>query len=105
MIGNGGSSEAETLIRIKGGVVRIKRIDESMSAGKIEIEGSAGMHVGTGMKGREIIVVCGDADSWAGMEMTCTLEHKRQCRRSCGLRLQRGTDTLSTGSPRIRAFQ
>jgi len=67
--GNGGSSAAETLIRIKGDAMRVKRIGEGMSAGKIEIEGSAGMHVGSGMKGGEILVF-GDADSWAGMEMT-----------------------------------
>jgi formylmethanofuran dehydrogenase subunit C len=72
--GSGGSSAAETLIRIKGDVFRIKRIGEGMSAGKIEIEGSAGMHVGTGMKGGEILVF-GDADSWAGMEMTGGLLH------------------------------
>jgi len=74
VIGNGGSSVAETLIRIKGNAMRIKRIGEGMSAGKIEIEGSAGMHVGTGMKGGTIVVY-GDADSWAGMEMTGGLLH------------------------------
>ncbi|MDD2614987.1 MAG: formylmethanofuran dehydrogenase subunit C [Methanosarcina sp.] len=74
VIGNGGSSAAETLIRIKGDAMRVKRIGEGMSAGKIEIEGSAGMHVGTGMKGGEI-VVNGDADSWAGMEMLGGLLH------------------------------
>jgi formylmethanofuran dehydrogenase subunit C len=74
VIGNGGSSAAQTLIRIKGDAMRIKRIGEGMSAGKIEIEGSAGMHVGTGMKGGEIIVY-GNADSWAGMEMTGGLLH------------------------------
>ncbi len=60
VIGNGGSSAAETLIRIKGDAIRVKRVGEGMSAGKIEIEGSAGMHVGTGMKGGEILVF-GDA--------------------------------------------
>lgn len=74
VIGNGGSSASETLIRIKGDATRVKRIGEGMSAGKIEIEGSAGMHVGTGMKGGEIVVY-GDADSWAGMEMTGGLLH------------------------------
>lgn len=74
VIGNAGSSATETLIRIKGDAMRIKRIGESMSAGKIEIEGSAGMHVGTGMKGGEILVH-GDADSWAGMEMIGGLLH------------------------------
>jgi len=74
VIGNGGSSAAETLIRIKGDAMRVKRIGEGMSAGKIEIEGSAGMHVGTGMKGGEIVVY-GDVDSWAGMEMLGGLLH------------------------------
>jgi formylmethanofuran dehydrogenase subunit C len=74
VIGNGGNSVAETLIRIKGDVTRVKRIGEEMSAGKIEIEGSAGMHVGTGMKGGEILVY-GDVDSWAGMEMKGGLLH------------------------------
>ncbi|MDD2339206.1 MAG: formylmethanofuran dehydrogenase subunit C [Methanosarcina sp.] len=74
VIGNGGSSAAETLIRIKGDAKRVKRIGEGMSAGKIEIEGSAGMHVGTGMKGGEIVVY-GDVDSWAGMEMLGGLLH------------------------------
>ncbi len=72
--GNGGSSAAETLIRIKGDVTRVKRIGEGMSAGNIEIEGSAGMHVGSGMKGGEILV-SGDADSWAGMEMLGGILH------------------------------
>lgn len=74
VIGNGGTSAAQTLIRIKGDAMRIKRIGEGMSAGKIEIEGSAGMHVGSGMKGGEIVVY-GNADSWAGMEMTGGLLH------------------------------
>ena len=72
--GNGGISAAETLIRIKGDSTRVKRIGEGMSAGKIEIEGSAGMHVGTEMKGGEILVF-GDVDSWVGMEMTGGLLH------------------------------
>jgi formylmethanofuran dehydrogenase subunit C len=72
--GDGGSSAAETLIRIKGDATRVKRIGGGMSAGKIEIEGSAGMHVGTGMKGGEIRV-SRDVDSWAGMEMTGGLLH------------------------------
>jgi formylmethanofuran dehydrogenase subunit C len=66
---NGSSSEADTIIRIKGDASRVKRIGEGMSAGKIEIEGSAGMHLGTGMKGGKIFV-SGDTDSWPAMEMT-----------------------------------
>lgn len=72
--GNGDISEAETLIRIKSDVTRVKRIGECMSAGKIEIEGSVGMHLGTGMKGGEIFVA-GDTDSWPAMEMTGGLLH------------------------------
>jgi formylmethanofuran dehydrogenase subunit C len=72
--GNGDISEAETLIRIKGDVTRVKRIGKCMSAGKIEIEGCVGMHLGTEMKGGEIFVA-GDTDSWAAMEMTGGLLH------------------------------
>jgi len=72
--GNGDISEAETLIRIKGDVTRVKRIGECMGAGKIEIEGSVGMHLGTGMKGGKIFVA-GDTDSWPAMEMTGGLLH------------------------------
>ena len=72
--GNGGISEAETLIRIKGDVTRVKRIGAGMSAGKIEIEGSVGMHLGTGMKGGKIFV-SGDTDSWPAMEMAGGLIH------------------------------
>ncbi|HII00564.1 TPA: formylmethanofuran dehydrogenase subunit C [Methanosarcinaceae archaeon] len=63
-----GETAEDTLIRIKGDMLRVKKIGEGMTAGRIEIEGSAGMHVGTGMKGGEILV-SGDVNSWAGMEM------------------------------------
>lgn len=72
--GQGGETAEDTIIRIKGDVSRVKRIGEGMSAGKIEIEGSTGMHVGAWMKGGEILV-SGDADSWAGMEMEGGLLH------------------------------
>ena len=66
--GNGGSSAEDTTIIVDGDIPRVKRIGENMTAGKVLIKGSAGMHVGSGMEGGEIIVE-GDADSWAGMEM------------------------------------
>jgi formylmethanofuran dehydrogenase subunit C len=61
-------SPEETMVAIEGDVSRVKRIGQGMKAGKIEIKGSAGMHVGSEMTGGRIIVK-GSAGSWAGMEM------------------------------------
>jgi len=58
----------ETSIIIQGEVSRVKRIGQGMKTGKIEIQGSAGMHAGSGMTGGNILVH-GDVGSWAGMEM------------------------------------
>ncbi|KAB3544677.1 MAG: formylmethanofuran dehydrogenase subunit C, partial [ANME-2 cluster archaeon] len=44
--GEGGETPEETSIVIGGDVPRVKRIGNSMTAGKITINGSAGMHVG-----------------------------------------------------------
>lgn len=74
VVGNGGNSPQETTIIIDGEVPRVKRIGQQMTAGKIIIKGSAGMHVGSEMAGGEIVVE-GDADSWAGMEMKGGLLH------------------------------
>jgi formylmethanofuran dehydrogenase subunit C len=63
-----GENPAETKIIIDGDVSRVKRIGQGMKAGKIEILGSAGMHLGAEMAGGSIFVQ-GSADSWAGMEM------------------------------------
>ena len=65
---NGIGSPEETKIIIEGDATRVKRIGHGMKAGKIEIQGSAGMHVGSEMTGGSIIVK-GSAGSWAGMEM------------------------------------
>ncbi|HRW81865.1 MAG TPA: formylmethanofuran dehydrogenase subunit C [Methanothrix sp.] len=62
-----GGSRVE--IKIDGDASRVKRIGQSMTSGRIEILGSAGMHLGSGMAGGEILVR-GDAGSWAGMNMT-----------------------------------
>lgn len=64
----------ETPIIIQGDVSRVKRIGQGMKTGKIEIHGSAGMHVGSGMTGGSILVH-GDVGSWAGMEMKGGLLH------------------------------
>ncbi len=58
----------ETLVLIDGDVSRVKRIGQGMKAGKIELLGNAGMHLGSEMAGGSIIVR-GNAGSWAGMEM------------------------------------
>jgi formylmethanofuran dehydrogenase subunit C len=63
-----GVAPEETKIVIDGDVSRVKRIGQGMKSGKIEILGSAGMHLGAEMAGGSIFVQ-GDADSWAGMEM------------------------------------
>ena len=64
----------ETSILIEGDVSRVKRIGQGMKAGRIEIHGSAGMHLGAEMAGGSILVQ-GDAGSWAGMEMKGGLLH------------------------------
>ena len=63
-----GEAPEDTKIVIDGDVSRVKRIGQGMKSGRIEILGSAGMHLGAEMAGGSILVQ-GDADSWAGMEM------------------------------------
>jgi len=63
------TEEGSTIeILIDGDVSRVKRIGQRMTKGRIEIKGSAGMHLGSEMAGGEILVR-GDAGSWAGMNM------------------------------------
>ncbi len=62
------NSAMDTTIIIRGNVPRVKHIGHGMKAGKIIIEGSAGMHAGSEMMGGSIYIE-GDAGSWAGMEM------------------------------------
>jgi formylmethanofuran dehydrogenase subunit C len=66
--GNGGSSAEDTTIIIDGDIPRVKRIGQEMTAGKILVKGSVGMHTGSTMSGGEIVVE-GDSESWAGMDM------------------------------------
>lgn len=71
---SGAGSLEETSILIEGDVSRIKRIGEGMKAGRLEIHGSAGMHLGAEMAGGSILVR-GDAGSWAAREMKGGLLH------------------------------
>jgi formylmethanofuran dehydrogenase subunit C len=68
-----GSSEDMSIV-INGDVSRVKRIGQGMKAGRIEIRGSAGMHLGTEMAGGSILVR-GSAGPWAGMEMKGGMLH------------------------------
>lgn len=72
VLGNG--SPDETSILIQGDVSRVKRIGQGMKMGKIEIQGSAGMHLGAEMAGGSILVQ-GNVGSWTGMEMKGGLLH------------------------------
>ncbi|MEM3437231.1 MAG: formylmethanofuran dehydrogenase subunit C [Nitrososphaerales archaeon] len=58
----------EITITIEGDLSRARRIGKNMTAGKIIVNGNAGLYVGDGMKGGEIHVH-GDVDSWLGFEM------------------------------------
>lgn len=70
----GNGSPEETTIVIEGDVSRVKRIGQAMKMGKIEVHGTAGMHLGAEMAGGSILVL-GDTGSWAGMEMKGGLLH------------------------------
>ncbi|MER3417231.1 MAG: formylmethanofuran dehydrogenase subunit C [Gemmataceae bacterium] len=59
---------ADEDILIRGDCRRVKWLGARMCRGRMTIEGSVGMHVGSGMVGGELIVL-GDADDWAGAEM------------------------------------
>jgi formylmethanofuran dehydrogenase subunit C len=58
----------EQLIVIDGDARHIKHIGEGMTAGRIVIQGDAGMHTGAQMSGGDITVT-GDAGDWCGAEM------------------------------------
>jgi formylmethanofuran dehydrogenase subunit C len=59
---------ADGQIRIEGNCRRVKLIGSQMKSGSIEIEGSAGMHLGADMTGG-LIRVHGNAGDWIGAEM------------------------------------
>ena len=62
------SGERSGHIKIVGDCRKVKWIGRGMTKGRLEIEGSAGMHLGAGMTGGSISVT-GDAGDWLGAEM------------------------------------
>lgn len=58
----------DQLIVIDGDARHIKHIGEKMTAGRIVIQGDAGMHTGAQMKGGDITVT-GNIGDWCGAEM------------------------------------
>lgn len=61
-----GNSEGE--VRVEGDASRVKLLGAGMTAGRLVIDGNAGLHLGSGMSGGEILVT-GNADDWLGPEM------------------------------------
>jgi formylmethanofuran dehydrogenase subunit C len=59
---------AEQIIVIDGDARHIKHIGEKMTAGRIVIQGDAGMHTGAQMEGGDITVT-GNVGDWCGAEM------------------------------------
>ena len=63
-----GSAADDQTIVWEGDCSHVKLIGTYLAAGKIHIEGNAGMHLGAEMTGGEI-TVSGDAADWVGAEM------------------------------------
>ena len=55
-------------IQLAGDFSNVKRIGEGMTAGVIEVQGSAGMHAGNSMSGG-FLSIAGNADDWLAREM------------------------------------
>lgn len=66
--GETASKASEQLILLEGDCSWVKYIGAEMTAGKIIVDGGAGMHLGSRMSGGEIVVE-GSTDDWAGAEM------------------------------------
>lgn len=62
------NNPSEQMIVIDGDARHIKHIGEKMTAGRIVIQGDAGMHTGAQMKGGDITVT-GNVGDWCGVEM------------------------------------
>jgi len=58
----------DQLIVVDGDARHIKYIGKGMTAGRIVVQGDAGMHTGSQMSGGDI-TVAGDAGDWTGAEM------------------------------------
>jgi len=63
-----GSAVKDNTLVWEGDCARVKLIGTKLSAGRIVVEGNAGMHLGAEMTGGEI-VVHGNAGDWVGAEM------------------------------------
>ncbi|GBE18372.1 formyltransferase/hydrolase complex Fhc subunit C [archaeon BMS3Abin16] len=72
--GEAGEAEAETRIVIEGDVRLTKRIGQGMRAGEIHIKGSAGMHLGSKMRGGKVTVE-GDCEAFCFQEMRGGVVH------------------------------
>ena len=55
-------------LRLTGDLSRVKLIGAGMTAGRLVVEGSVGLHLGAAMTGGEIVVE-GSAGDWVGPEM------------------------------------
>ena len=72
--GESGESEAETRIVIDGDVRLTKRVGQGMRAGELHIKGSAGMHLGSKMRGGKV-TVDGDCEAFCFQEMRGGVVH------------------------------
>ena len=66
--------DGEPVLRIDGDCSRIKWLGKGMARGRLEIRGSAGMHLGAYQSGG-VIACLGDAGDWAGAMMAGGLLH------------------------------
>jgi formylmethanofuran dehydrogenase subunit C len=55
-------------VRFEGDLSRVRFVGAGMTAGRLTVDGDAGMHTGVGMRGGELHVE-GDAGDWAGAGM------------------------------------
>jgi formylmethanofuran dehydrogenase subunit C len=55
-------------VRLEGDLSRVKFVGAGMTAGRLTVAGSVGMHAGAGMRGGELHIE-GDAGDWAGAGM------------------------------------
>ena len=62
------SGDANGEVRVEGDLSRVKLLGAAMTAGRLVIDGNAGLHLGSGMTGGEIDVT-GNAGDWVGPEM------------------------------------
>lgn len=63
-----GSATDDQTIVWEGNLAKVKLIGSKLTHGKVQVEGSVGMHLGAEMTGGEI-VLNGNADDWVGAEM------------------------------------